>query len=646
MRRAAAVLVLLVARSAFAWGGAPDWVKEAARMQVPSYPADTAGVILLDERRVTVLDSGEIRVVQRVVTRILSTDGRDLGYAAVAFNSLVQLQSFHAWSITASGDEYEVKEREAIETAASDSALYEDQHTKVIRIPAPAPGTVVAYEYETREPAPQVLQDAWHFQTSLPVRHGRYMLTLPNGWSHDEVWLNGAAPAPQVAGNAVTWDVNDVTGIKEETRRPPIAVIGRRLAINFYSGARTARRSWKDFGIWYNGLVAARRQSSPGIVSKTQELVAGKSSTWDKLAAVTSFAQRDIRYVAIEIGIGGYQPHAAMDVFRNRFGDCKDKVTTLSAMLHEIGMRSYYVIVSTTRGAVDPEFPSMSSFNHAIIAIEVPADLKSDRMHAIVNHPKLGRLLIFDPTSETTALGDLPSYLQKNRALLVSDEGGELIELPSLAPDTNELRRTAKLTLDDAGRLSGSVREVRKGMLASSLRAALSAVAVAERTKYFEQSVAYHLADSRISDLTIENLENPNTDLVVTYKFNAPSYAKRAGNLLLIRPRVLGAKAETIVDLKERAYPYETEGPSMQVDEFEIATPAALKLDELPGAARVATPSVTYSSETKFEDGILRYRREYRVTAFDVPVSGLPELNKAFTAILADERGSAVFASR
>src|SRR4051812_5126696 len=129
MRRAAAVLVLLVARSAFAWGGAPDWVKEAARMQVPSYPADTAGVILLDERRVTVLDSGEIRVVQRVVTRILSTDGRDLGYAAVAFNSLVQLQSFHAWSITASGDEYEVKERKAIETAASDSALYEDQHT-------------------------------------------------------------------------------------------------------------------------------------------------------------------------------------------------------------------------------------------------------------------------------------------------------------------------------------------------------------------------------------------------------------------------------------------------------------------------------------------------------------------------------------
>ena len=37
--------------------------------------------------------------------------------------------------------------------------------------------------------------------------------------------------------------------------------------------------------------------------------------------AIAEFVQKDIRYFAIEMGIGGYQPHAAADVFRNRYGD-------------------------------------------------------------------------------------------------------------------------------------------------------------------------------------------------------------------------------------------------------------------------------------------------------------------------------------
>ena len=40
-------------------------------------------------------------------------------------------------------------------------------------------GHVVAFEYETREPSPQALQDSWAFQRELPVRSARYTLVLP-----------------------------------------------------------------------------------------------------------------------------------------------------------------------------------------------------------------------------------------------------------------------------------------------------------------------------------------------------------------------------------------------------------------------------------------------------------------------------------
>ena len=80
------------------------------------------------------------------------------------------------------------------------------------------------------------------------------------------------------------------------------------------------------------------------------ELTTGKSDQLDKMKALAAYAQQQVRYVAIEVGIGGFQPHFANDVLKHEYGDCKDKVTLLSAMLREIGIESYYVLINTHRG--------------------------------------------------------------------------------------------------------------------------------------------------------------------------------------------------------------------------------------------------------------------------------------------------------
>jgi Domain of Unknown Function with PDB structure (DUF3857)/Transglutaminase-like superfamily len=643
MKRALVPALLFVAANAFAWG-TPDWVKAAAKMQLPSYPADTPGVVLVDETTTTVRPSGDIAIRRRWATKILSTEGRDLAYASVAFNSLVKLAGVHAWSITAKGDEWEVREREAMEIGISDSMLYADDKVKTIRIPGAEPGTVVAFEYETREPAPQALQDAWAFQRELPVRSARYTLVLPEGWSHDVRWLNSEPKTPQKLANGLTWEVSDVPAVKPEPGRPPMSAVAGRMSVNFYPPQQQgAKRSWKDFGVWYNGLVGDRRAATPELKKKVAELTAGKTSTLDKIAALARFAQKDVRYVAIEIGIGRYQPHAAGDVLGNRYGDCKDKVTVLAAMLRDIGVESHYVITTTVRGAVDRQFASMDGFNHAIIAIRLPRDVKSEKLRAVIEHPKLGRLLLFDPTSSVIPLGDLPNVEQQGHGLLVTDGGGDLIDFPLLAPETNTLQRSAKLKLDESLVLSGAVTETWSGGLAARLRGNLQAMSASERVKFIERVVASHIADFKVSGFAVENLDDVDKDLVLKYALSAPAYAKRTGGLVLVRPRVLGAKAEGVLDLKERKHGYRTEGPSFQVDEIEIAAPASLALDELPEKTAVSVPAFTYDSETTFEGGVLRYKRRMRMKEFDVPLSGLAELNRAFSAILADERSSAVF---
>jgi hypothetical protein len=111
------------------------------------------------------------------------------------------------------------------------------------------------------------------------------------------------------------------------------------------------------------------------------------------MRAIAEFVQRDIRYVGIELGIGGFQPHSAADVFAHRYGDCKDKATLMSSMLKGVGVDSYYVIINTRRGAVTPDMPAhVSGFNHAVLAIKLPEGLNDPSLVAVMQDAKLGRI--------------------------------------------------------------------------------------------------------------------------------------------------------------------------------------------------------------------------------------------------------------
>ena len=175
------------------------------------------------------------------------------------------------------------------------------------------------------------------------------------------------------------------------------------------------------------------------------ELTAGAPTQLDKIKALATFVQRDIRYVAIEIGIGGYQPHTAQEIFADRYGDCKDKATLLSTMLREIGVESYYVLINTARGVAMPEVPSALSFNHAILAVRLPADISNPTLYSVSEHVGLGRLLFFDPTHPLTPLGYLPPTLQAKYGLLVSEQGWRVDETTLVAIECQSTGPPTKL---------------------------------------------------------------------------------------------------------------------------------------------------------------------------------------------------------
>lgn len=644
MRRALWLLLAFAALPVRA--SAPDWVTTAAAATVPSaFVGDAKAVVLFDSKEISV-GGGDIITHRRRVVRILTAAGRDLASFVVRYDKETQLRSFHAWAISGSVTR-QFGERDAFE-ANPYGEVFDDSRVKALTIPNVDPGTVVAWEYEQRE-RPYALQAIWDFQEELPVLSAKCQLFLPPGWEIDLRWFHHEPVAPQ-SGMPGSWELHEIPALKDEPRMPAFGAVAGRVAFNFVPPGAPAQgkihRSWNDVASWFANLALARCVSSPQIDAKVRELAPQTAAPLDRLAALTRFAQREVRYVAVEIGIGGYQPHAAADVFRNRYGDCKDKVAILRTMLAAAGFESYYVLVNTDRGIIDPAFPTAVLFNHAIIAVRLPKDVSFPGFFSVYDHPTLGSLLIFDPTSSVTPLGRIPEYEQGGHGLLVTGNGGELISLPVAPPDANQLRRRAKLQLTADGALAGDVEEVRTGALASAMRYTLRTLNSTERSRAIEQMVASHMPSSEVRELKIENTDDPSADLVVRYRLTAPRYASRAAELTLLRPRVLGEKADAQIDLATRKQVYVTDGPSLQTDDVEIAIPPELHLDELPPAATISIVPLAYSSHTKFENGVLHYQREMTTRTFTVPVASLPELNRAFAKISSDERSTAVFVEK
>ena len=462
---------------------------------LPAHDEKADVVQLYSERTVTVQSAEKIKITVREAYKILRPGGREYGTVAASFNSHSKITGMRGWCIPAQGKDYEVKDKEAIEISLpkiDGSELVSDVKDKFLRIPAADPGNIVGYEYE-EEKQPFVLQDIWDFQGTNPARESHYTVQLPPGWEFKATWVNYPEVKPKQNGTQTAWVVTDVKGIRPEGEMPPWTGIAGLLVVAFVppgGGTNKGFQNWREMGNWEAGLEQGRRDASPEIKQKVAGLTATPPTPLAKMQALAKFVQGDIRYVAIELGIGGWQPHPAPEIFTHRYGDCKDKATLMSSMLKEIGVESYFISINTERGGAAPDRPAMIGwFNHEILAVRLPDDVKDPSLVAVVEHPKLGRLLIFDPTDEYTPFGHLRGELQANYGLLVTPEGGELLKLPQLPPAMSGVERTAKLTLSSRGTLSGEIVETRRGDSGWQQRAMLkSATKETDKIKPIETS--------------------------------------------------------------------------------------------------------------------------------------------------------------
>jgi hypothetical protein len=208
----------------------------------------------------------------------------------------------------------------------------------------------------------------------------------------------------------------------------------------------------------------------------------------------------------------------------------------------------------------------------------------------------------------------------------------------------NSIRRTAKLTLDATGTLRGEVKEARLGERASFERWRLRTITKdTDRIKPIEELLANSLANFHITQASLVNVQQTDQPFGFNYSFESQNYAKNAGNLLLVRPRVIGNKGLGFLETKEpRKFPIELDEPTRDTDTFEITIPAGYAVDDLPPPVDVDYSFASYHAKTVVNGNVVGYTRTFEVKELSVPVNKAEDLRKFYRIIAGDERNTVV----
>jgi len=635
----------LVSATALASTPLPDWVVQAAtETSLPKYPAETKAVILFDETVITVGPDGKATERERQVIKILRPQGREYAEIVAWYSKDSKLSSFHSWSIGPDGHQYTIKDEVHDQALSASWELYDDVRGKVVHPPGADPGGVVAYEAVRQIANYGEDEKTWHFQDTIPFHRTVFEVDLPPGWKNYTAWLHHEAQAAaETAPNHLRWELKDVPAIDltDVPMAPSERALSGRMVIHYAATELpTGDARWAQIGDWYDGLASPRTEAPVEINVKAKEVAGGTADFKGKIQNVAGFMQREIRYAAIEIGIGGLQPHPAADVFKYRYGDCKDKATLLIAMLNAVGVRATWVMVDTHRGYVDPALPSRNG-NHMIAAIEMPVAYSDPGLPAVVTARTGKRYLIFDPTDTDTAIGYLRPQLQGSYGVLVLGKESQVIQLPVLAPDASTLERAATFDLDMDGTLKGKVMETRSGETAIHYRYLYNTESEKQQREYMERRLQQDFASFTLDSTSAQNTRDMAKNVVVNFSLTANRYAKPAGDLLLFRPRVLGSHSERLDD-KPREYPIDLGETGTWRDTIDVVLPAGYVVDDMPEPLNVDVGFASYKSEVKASGSTLHYSREYIVKDVDLGPEKYGDVKKLMGVITADENNSAV----
>lgn len=421
-------------------------------------------VILQNDITYDVSDGGTFVMEQVKRIRIDSGQGvRDNSQISFSFSpSLQDLEVIEAYTTQRNGKKIDVSSEGILTQQSPQSAnapMFDDAKVRTIIFPAVEVGSVLTFHLRRRQKTP--LFPGAHstfgvFPSVESIQSAQITLRASESYPLyiEASGLNGGEVKPDRPGmRKWNWTLQNLESNAPEVGSVSAMDFSPRLAVTSFPNYDAAAQAY---------LKRARPKAfvTPAVQKLADEITDGITDKRLQAEEIYYWVSVRIRYVAIFFDFGGVVPHMADAILAAKYGDCKDHVTILEALLAAKGIRSSPVLVNNSNSYLRLNVAAIPGvFNHAITYLP---DWE----------------LFLDSTAAVAPFGVLASPLPGKPALITDDGTGKsrLVTLPMTNPVADQVRVETEFVVGADGTIKGTSKIQNKGVFDIVSRSVFSRV--------------------------------------------------------------------------------------------------------------------------------------------------------------------------
>ncbi|MGC6432231.1 MAG: DUF3857 domain-containing protein [Jejuia sp.] len=369
-----------------------------------------------------------------------------------------------------------------------------------------------------------------------------------------------------------------------------------------YEGVKGEASNWKDFGKWvYENMIRGANDLPDSTKLEIQDLVKNEKTDIEKAKKIYQYVQDKVRYISVQVGIGGWRPYSSSYVDRLSYGDCKALTNYTMSLLDAVGIESYFTLLfaGNSQRDITEDFTIMQA-NHAILSI-----------------PNSNETIWLECTSQSLPFGFIGDFTDDRDVLVITPEGGLI-------------KHTKKYTVDENSQiLKGSYTLTKDGAISAELKMSSKGIQYDDKYRIStydkrDKDLTYKKRWRYINGLSIEQMDIQNDKDSMQFnehiKFNADGYCKKAGNRLLFSVNALNRNRYVPDRYRNRKLPVKVKRGFIDKDEVTVFLPNGYAIESLPKNSTIENKFGSYKTEIiKQNDSTILFKREFKLNDGEYP---------------------------
>jgi tetratricopeptide (TPR) repeat protein len=580
------------------------------------YP-NAGAIILLDDEKFEILPDYTAMDETHFIVKIFNDRGKHYGEVELDYDSTYEkVELEYARTIRPDGTIVPVGDKHIRDVSRYlNYPLYSNARVKIISMPEVVEGSIIEYKakwYINKLVNKKDFSRHYGIQGYEPYLNQKLTVVVPRDYKFNFRFYNPGytnykvdfSPEVEEAGDKriYIWEFKNAPEIIEESSMPPWEEIVPRLSLSSFN-------KWKDIYDWWWNIAKDKVNVDEEIKRKVKELTKDRNTQEEKSRAIYHWVASKVRYVAIEYGQAGFEPHSAIEIFQNKYGDCKDKAMLLIAMLRCLGISAHPILIGT-KGCwvLDEEFPVLT-FDHCIVATEVE-----------------GKTLFLDPTAETASFGDLPTSDQDRKVLVFYERGGRVEKIPLFPSQHNKVSQTMEIRVHNDETFTAT-REIKTfGMYDQGQRAWLKYTKPVLVQEQLKEKINTITPGGELLNYRISNVEDLNQPVEIGMEFKGPKFLTRAGKNRLL-PK-FGSMSASLVSKERRNFPLDFQALYENLTKIGVELPSHLTVKFLPPPIVKDTPWFSYTYKYAFSEGLVSFEERLIYKKTSVSIEEYPEFKE------------------